>query len=128
MPTVLLVDDQIELRSIHTAYLQLYGYSVITAGDAPAGLDAARKHKPDIIVLDQSMPGQTGVEMTRVLRADVRFDKVPIVMLTAHAYGAVGQKARDAGCDSFISKPCAPSRLMQELILFVPAPAKTAIS
>jgi CheY-like chemotaxis protein len=124
MTTVLLVDDQLELRSIHAAYLQLHGHRVFTADDAQAGLAAARAHEPDIIVLDQSMPGKTGVELTRELRADPRFAHVPIIMLTAHAYGAVGQKALDAGCDSFVSKPCAPSRLLQELLRFTTEPAK----
>jgi two-component system, cell cycle response regulator DivK len=125
MATVLLVDDQLELRSIHAVYLQLHGHHVVTADDARAGLEAARTCEPDLIVLDQSMPGKTGVEMTRELRADARFAKVPIIMLTAHAYGAVGMKARDAGCDSFVSKPCAPSRLLQEVLRFTPVPAST---
>jgi two-component system cell cycle response regulator DivK len=124
MATVLLVDDQLELRAIHAVYLQLHGHHVVTADDALAGLDAARTHEPDIIVLDHSMPGKSGTEMTRELRADVRFAKVPIIMLTAHAYGAVGMKARDAGCDSFVAKPCAPSGLLQELLRFTSNPEK----
>lgn len=115
MATILFAEDQLDLRAIHTAYLQRHGYSVITTGDGAAVLDLARTHQPDFIVLDHSLPGRTGVELAHDLRSDPALSAIPIVMMTAHAYGAIGRRARAAGCDSFLAKPCTPSRLLQEL-------------
>jgi two-component system, cell cycle response regulator DivK len=118
MTTVLFVDDQFELRAIHGTYLQEHGFRVITAADGNAALISAREHSPDVIVLDHSLPLRSGIDVARELRGDPRTAGIPIVMLTAHAYGAVGRKARAAGCDSFLSKPCPPSRVLQEVVRF----------
>lgn len=123
MATVLLVDDQIEMRSIHGAYLQLHGFKVLTAGDGDRALETARKHVPDVIVLDHSLPSRTGIEIARELRAQARTAKIPIIMMTAHTYGAVGKKAREAGCSSFLAKPCPPSRVLHEVQRFVKEPS-----
>ena len=123
MTTVLLVDDQIEMRSIHGAYLQLHGIKVLTAGDGDGALEVAQRHVPDVIVLDHSLPRRTGVEIARVLRGTARTAKIPIIMMTAHSYGAVGKKAREAGCASFLAKPCPPSRVLQEIQRFAPSAA-----
>lgn len=118
MVTVLFVEDQFELRAIHVAYLQSHGYNVVTADDGDAGLEVARRVRPDIIVLDHSLPHRTGVEVARAIQSDPEMRGVPIIMMTAHAYGAVGRKARAAGCVSFLSKPCPPSRLLLEVTRF----------
>jgi two-component system cell cycle response regulator DivK len=68
-----------------------------------------------VIVLDHSLPGRTGVEVARELRDDASTSAIPIIMLTAHAYGAVGRKARAAGCVAFLAKPCTPSRVLEEI-------------
>lgn len=125
MATVLLVDDQLELRSIHGAYLQMHGFKVLTAGDGELALETARRYVPDVIVLDHSLPHRTGVEVARELRAAARTAKIPIIMMTAHTYGAVGRKAREAGCSSFLSKPCPPSRVLHEVQRFT-APKPSA--
>jgi two-component system, cell cycle response regulator DivK len=116
MTTVLLVDDQFELRAIHGTYLQEHGYRVVTAGDGNRAIERARADAPDVIVLDHSLPGRTGIEVARELSGDPRTARIPIVMMTAHSYGAVGQKARAAGCVAFLSKPCSPSRVLQEVV------------
>jgi two-component system, cell cycle response regulator DivK len=123
MTTILLVEDQVDLRVVFAAYLQGHGYHVLTADDGDAGLAAARASHPDIIVLDHSLPGRNGVDVARALQSDPATAGIPIVMMTAHTYGAVGQKARAAGCVSFLTKPCRPSRLLQEVTRFVGSPA-----
>jgi CheY-like chemotaxis protein len=115
MTTVLLADDQLELRSIHSAYLQSHGFRVLTADDGQSALEVARTHHPDVIVLDQSMPRRTGVEVARELQLRKDTSCIPIIMLTAHTYGAVGRKAREAGCVSVLTKPCPPSRVLSEI-------------
>ncbi|MGH7449006.1 MAG: response regulator [Longimicrobiales bacterium] len=116
MTTVLLVDDQLELRAIHGTYLREHGFHVLTAGDGESALIAARSQSPDIILLDHSLPRCTGLDVARELQQDPRTADIPIVMITAHTYGAVGQKARAAGCVGFLAKPCAPSRVLQEVL------------
>jgi two-component system, cell cycle response regulator DivK len=116
MTTVLIADDQLEIRSIHGSYLQQHGYEVITADDGDTALAKARAHMPDIILLDHTMPRRTGIDVARALKADPATAGIPIVMMTAHPYGAIGRKARDAGCVSFIPKPCGPRRLLAEVL------------
>lgn len=118
MTTVLLVDDQLELRAIHGTYLREHGFHVLTAGDGESALATARAESPDIILLDHSLPRRMGIDVARELHGDPLTADIPIVMVTAHAYGAVGQKARAAGCVAFLSKPCAPSRVLQEVLRF----------
>jgi CheY-like chemotaxis protein len=121
MATILIVEDQLELRTIHSAYLSHQGYLVVTAADANAGIEAARCHHPDLIVLDHSLPGRTGADVAAELRSDPELADVPIIMVTAHSYGALGRRARDAGCTSFIMKPCQPSRLLAEITRLTPS-------
>jgi two-component system cell cycle response regulator DivK len=115
MTTVLLVEDQFELRAIHGTYLSSHGLRVLTADDGEEALSVAHAEHPDVIVLDHSLPGRTGVEVARELRDDASTSAIPIIMLTAHAYGAVGRKARAAGCVAFLAKPCTPSRVLEEI-------------
>lgn len=118
MTTVLLVDDQFELRAIHGTYLREHGFQVLTAGDGDSALATARSQTPDIILLDHSLPRRTGLDVAKELRSDPRTADIPIVMITAHTYGAVGHKARAVGCVSFLAKPCPPSRVLQEVLRF----------
>jgi two-component system, cell cycle response regulator DivK len=118
MTTVLLVDDQFELRAIHGTYLREHGFQVVTAADGAKALEQARSSHPDIILLDHSLPHVSGLDVARELQNDPRTASIPIVMITAHAYGAVGRKARDAGCVSFLAKPCPPSRVLEEVRRF----------
>jgi CheY-like chemotaxis protein len=115
MTTVLLVEDQFELRAIHGTYLASHGLRVLTADDGEEAVSVAHSEHPDVIVLDHSLPGRTGVEVAHELRKDASTARIPIIMMTAHAYGAVGRKARAAGCVAFLSKPCTPSRVLDEI-------------
>lgn len=115
MKTVLLVDDQLELQAIHRSYLETHGYNVLTAGDGETALHLARRCRPDAILLDHSLPVRTGVEVARELKRDPSTSGIPVVMVTAHSYGAVGRKAFEAGCISFLAKPCGPSRVLREV-------------
>jgi CheY-like chemotaxis protein len=123
VPTVLLADDQIEMSAIHTDYLQRHGFRVLTAEDGNTALARARAECPDVIVLDHSMPGCNGIEVTRALKADPATSTIPVVLMTALAYGAVGRRAREAGCVAFLSKPCGPRRVLQEVMRQLPVSA-----
>ncbi len=117
-PLVLLVDDRLELLALHSAYLHQHGYTVLTAGDGDAALDYAREHHPDVIVLDHSMPRRTGLEVARELKRDPNTSDIPILMMTAHSYGAVGAAAKEAGCETFLPKPVDPSRMLREVAVW----------
>jgi two-component system, cell cycle response regulator DivK len=122
LTTVLLADDQLELCTIHTDYLQRHGFRVVTAKDGNAALLAARTEHPDIILMDHSMPGPNGIEVARALKSSPATSAIPIVLMTALAYGAIGKRAREAGCVSFLSKPCGPKRVLQEVVRHLPVP------
>jgi two-component system, cell cycle response regulator DivK len=72
----------------------------------------AREHRPDLILMDLSMPGLTGTQAMRALRADDQFRSVPIVALTAHALDDERREALQAGFDAVITKPCLPDELL----------------
>ena len=114
-PAILLIDDRLEMLGIHAAYLQQHGYRTLLADSGTTGLAFARHYHPQLIVLDQSMPDRTGIEVTRELKADPATAHIPILLMTALSYGAVGAAAIEAGCEAFLSKPIEPSRLLREI-------------
>lgn len=120
MPTILLVDDQLHLLGIHRMYLETHGYRVLTAETGENALEVVRRQHPDLILLDHSLPGRTGAEIAAELKGDAALRAIPIVMMTAHSYGAVGKRAREAGCDGFLTKPCDPKRVLLEVQRHVP--------
>jgi two-component system, cell cycle response regulator DivK len=113
--TVLLVEDQIDFLAINKVYLERHGYRVLAAEDGVEGIRTARTQRPDLIVMDFSMPQLDGVRAAAELKRDPHTRDIPIVLLTAHAYGSVGRRAKEAGCASFIAKPCEPWRILKEI-------------
>jgi CheY-like chemotaxis protein len=116
------VEDQLEMRAITTAYLEHQGYRVVSAGDGIEGLRRAREVHPDLILMDISVPGLDGIEATAALKRDPDTCDIPIIIVSAHPYGSVGKRARDAGCDGWLNKPCDPRRLLEEVQRRVGAP------
>lgn len=115
MKTVLIVEDQIETLAIHSAYLERHGYRVLSAENGRDGVESARLHRPDLILMDLSVPRLDGFGATEALKGDPETRHIPIVVMTAHAYGSVGRRAVAAGCDGFISKPVDPRRVLEEV-------------
>jgi two-component system cell cycle response regulator DivK len=114
-PMVLMADDRPELLALHGPYLERHGYRVITATDGDSAVALARQYRPDVLLLDHTMPNRTGVEVARVLKGDSATADIPILLMTAHSYGAIGRMARAVGCDGFLPKPCEPGRVLQEV-------------
>jgi CheY-like chemotaxis protein len=115
MKTVLIVEDQLETMAIHSVYLERHGYRVLKAENGEDGVDAARRNLPDLILMDLSVPRLDGFGATEVLKSDPETGHIPIVIMTAHAYGSVGKRAVAAGCDGFLSKPLDPRRVLEEV-------------
>lgn len=113
--TVLLVEDHEDSRAICATILQHYGYDVLEAADGEIGFQLARTHIPNLILMDMSLPSTDGCEVTERLKEDVDTSHIPIVALTAHALGVDRERARRAGFDSYLVKPCAPTRIVAEV-------------
>jgi two-component system cell cycle response regulator DivK len=111
-PLVLIVDDNEDGRDMYAIYLEHVGLRVATAGDGKAGVDQARALRPDVVVMDLTMPGMDGLAATRAMRADAVLHDTPIIALTGHALKSTEQRAREAGCDRYLMKPCLPEHLV----------------
>ena len=114
-PLVLLVDDFADNREMYGQFLEFSGFRVAEAQNGHEALDKAFALKPDLIVMDLSLPGLDGWEATRRLKADERTRATPVIALTGHALAGHSKGAMDAGCDAFITKPCLPERLLEEI-------------
>lgn len=103
--SVLIVEDnQINLMLIKLLLLQK-GYILNTAGRAEEALEILDKLQPDLILMDIQLPGMDGLELTTILKANPRFDHVPIIAVTAYAMQGDKEKALKAGCSGYITKP-----------------------
>jgi CheY-like chemotaxis protein len=114
-PLILVVDDYQDAREMYAEYLQFSGYRVAEARNGNEAVEQALALKPDLILMDLSLPGMDGWEATRRLKADETTKHIPIVALTGHALAGASEGARKAGCDSFVTKPCLPDDLVVEV-------------
>ena len=105
MPKILVIEDNELSRDMLARRLSRRGYQVIQAFDGRRGIAMAHAQLPDLIVMDMSLPEIDGWEATRRLKADSATRAIPIVALTAHAMASDRQKAMDAGCDGYYTKP-----------------------
>ncbi len=115
MAKILLVEDNEMNRDMLSRRLVRRGYEVIVAEDGAAGVEAVRLHRPDLVLMDMSLPVMDGWEATRQLKASDETRGVPVVALTAHAMAGDEQKAREAGCDSYETKPVELTRLLAKI-------------
>jgi two-component system, cell cycle response regulator DivK len=114
-PLILVVEDFEDAREMYRDYLDFAGFRVETARDGLEGIQKARALMPDLILMDLSLPGIDGWEATRLLKADASTRHILVVALSAHALATEGERARSAGCDGFIPKPCLPPDLVSEI-------------
>ena len=114
-PLVLVVDDFADAREMYGEYLKFCGFRVAEAQNGVEAIDKAKRLKPDLILMDLSMPVVDGWEATRRLKADASTKAIPVVALTGHAMAGHSESAKSAGCDVVITKPCLPHDLIQEI-------------
>ena len=115
MPRVLLIEDNEVNRKMLARRLAKRGYDISVAGDGAEGVVAARAERPDIILMDMSLPVMHGWDATRELKADPETSSIPIIAITAHAMSDDRDKALDAGCDDFETKPYDLPRLLEKM-------------
>ncbi len=115
MPLILIVEDFDDAREMYREFLEFSGFRVLTARDGREALVQAREGNPDLVLMDLSLPGIDGWEATRILKNDAATSHLKIVALSAHALATEGERARQAGCDGFIAKPCLPGDLLTQI-------------
>ena len=115
MAKVLLVEDQEDNRDMLTRRLKKRGYEVEIAVDGAEGVEKARSEAPDLILMDMSLPVMDGWEATRILKAEEATRSIPVVALTAHAMSTDREKAFEAGCDAYETKPIELPRLLETM-------------
>ena len=114
MKTILIVED-VELNRDLLVQLLEDEYRLVLAADGQAAIQKAEEAKPDLILMDLSLPRMDGWEATRRLKADLNLSKIPVIVLSAHAMRGDEERARSCGCDDFLTKPIDESLLFQKL-------------
>jgi two-component system cell cycle response regulator DivK len=119
MPRLLVVEDNPVNLELILALLDGEGYAVVTAETAMDGIRLAGEVRPDVILMDMQLPDVTGLEATRALKADPATAAIPVIALTAQAMRGDEQKAREAGCDAYLTKPVDAHLLRETLRRFL---------
>ncbi len=122
MAKILLIEDHEMNRDMLSRRLKRKGYEVLEAGDGLEGIDMANTSKPDLILMDMSLPELDGWEATRRLKADPNTQNIPILGLSAHAMSGDRQKGLAAGCDDYDTKPIDFKRLLGKVSHFLGEP------
>ena len=116
---ILIVDDNQDSRELVVKVLKTRGYETIEAVDGGEALEKAAAERPDLILMDRSIPKIDGYEVTRRLKGQQEFKHIPIVALTAHAMRGDREKALEAGCEGYISKPINVRKLPEQIAAYL---------
>jgi CheY-like chemotaxis protein len=126
-PTVLVVDDYQDSREMYAAYLSLAGFRSVMAADGQEALQVAAALMPDLVLMDLSLPGIDGFEVTRRLKADPRTRHIPVVALTARSGLPAPEVMSARGFESLILKPCLPDVLAERVGELIGMPEPGAV-
>ncbi|HWV40325.1 response regulator [Pseudorhodoplanes sp.] len=120
MPKILLVEDNEMNRDMLSRRLLRNNFEVVMAVNGKEGVDMAKSERPDIILMDMSLPVMDGWEATRTIKADEETKSIPVIALTAHAMESDREQALQAGCDDFDTKPIELPRLLGKINALLP--------
>jgi two-component system cell cycle response regulator DivK len=126
MPKVLLVEDNEMNRDMLSRRLTRLGFQVLMATDGEQGVEMARTQRPDLILMDMSLPVLDGWGATRQIKAEIDTRSIPLIALTAHAMAGDRDKALDAGCDDYDTKPIELPRLLEKMGRLLDGASKTS--
>ncbi len=115
MAKVLLVEDNEMNRDMLSRRLERRGFEVVIAVDGAEGVALSKSHKPDIVLMDMSLPVMNGWDATRAIKADPDTSAMPVIALTAHSMPGDREKAMEAGCDDYDVKPVELPRLLSKM-------------
>jgi len=120
MPKILLVEDNEMNRDMLSRRLLRNNFEVVMAVNGQEGVDLAKSERPDLILMDMSLPVMDGWEATRTIKADTAISGIPVIALTAHAMESDREQALQAGCDDFDTKPIDLPRLLGKINALLP--------
>ncbi len=113
--TILVVEDnELNMMLFHDL-LEVRGYNILQAREGAEALKLARRHRPDLIVMDIQLPGMSGLEVTKWIKEDDALRAIPVVAVTAFAMKGDEEKIRQAGCDAYIAKPMSTSSFLKTI-------------
>jgi CheY-like chemotaxis protein len=115
MPRILVVEDNEENRDSLSRRLERRGFEVLLAQDGKAGVERARSERPDLVLMDMNMPELDGWEATRQIKAEDGTRGIPVIALTAHAMSGDRERALEAGCADYHTKPVEFAKLMVQI-------------
>jgi len=116
---ILMVEDEPKNMKLLRDLLQKFGYETMEATDGEQGVELTRKIKPDLVLMDIMMPKLDGLEATRILKADISTKDIPVVALTAFAMSGDKERALEAGCDGYVTKPVDVRELLKTVEQFL---------
>ncbi len=111
MARIVVADDDADIRDLVAFKLVQSGHEVVAVSDGTAALEACRANRPDLVVLDLTMPGMSGLDACRALRLDPDLEAVPVILLTARAQESDIEQGFSAGADDYVVKPFSPREL-----------------
>lgn len=120
--TVLVVEDNELNMKLFNDLLEAHGYNVVQTRDGLSALEIARKHMPDLILMDIQLPEVSGIEVTKWLKEDPDLKRIPVIAVTAFAMKGDEQKIREGGCEAYISKPISVVGFLQTIDKFLKRP------
>jgi two-component system, cell cycle response regulator DivK len=120
--TILYIEDNEYNRKIVRQLLGRTEHRLIEAVDGESGVAQAQKEVPDLILMDVQLPKMSGLDATRILKADPRTSHIPIIVITSFALSGDQEKAAAAGADNYLAKPYSPRELMALIRKFLPEP------
>jgi len=122
MCRILLVEDNEMNSDMLQKRLRRRGFEVLLAADGRQGVDMARRERPDLVLMDLSLPEMDGWQATRILKSDAATCGIPVVALTAHAMVGDRERAMEAGCDDYAAKPIDMPLLLQTIARLAASP------
>ena len=124
--TVLIVEDnELNMKLFHDL-LEASGYATLQARNGQTALELARVHRPDLVLMDIQLPGMSGLDVTRTLKADPGLAAIPVVAVTAFAMKGDEDRMRAGGCEAYLSKPISLAKFLETVRSFIGAGRDTA--
>ena len=113
--TILIVEDDILNMKLMNDLLAAQGYRIVQSRNGSDVIELAREHSPDLVIMDIQLPGRSGLEVTKALKADKGLTHIPIIAVTAFALRGDEERIRAAGCDDYIAKPISVADFLQQV-------------
>ena len=113
--TILIVEDDEDTQYVYRLILEANGFDVLAATSGTDGLRLAREEHPSAVLMDVSIPGMDGWTVTRILKQEKATAELPVIVITAHAFPEDREMAEHVGCDGFLTKPCEPRLVLEEV-------------